>query len=209
MARTECDYCEVQDIKDDLGDQWVAGAKHDRSLELAITTASRLIDALKGWEDCHYAASDLAVVTRLYTGVDGSGREKTVDRFLDDAGLVVEVDESDDGTFVTWVRNTDFIVWPYNEAYFTRIIVLDDSGKIIPAGQEIVRITGRLGGYTTVPPIVRMATIITVARWHKRAMQMYQDTGAVESVGQLRYTKALDPIVVKMLNRLPTREHIG
>lgn len=209
MARNECDYCQVDDVKLDLGDQWVAGAKHDRALKAGIEIASRLIDEELGWENCHFAASDLAVVTRLYPGVVGSGYEKTVDRFLDDAGLVVEVDESDDGVFVTWTKDTDFIIWPYNETYFTRVIVKDDSGKIIPAGQQIVRVTGRLGGYTTPPAIVKKAAIITVARWFKRGMQMYQDTGAVAEVGQLMYTKALDPDVKEILRRLPTRKSVG
>ena len=69
--------------------------------------------------------------------------------------LRVEVDESASGTYVTWAKGTDFIVWPYSRDYFTRIVIKRGSGKIIPAGQQIVRVTGRLGGYTTVPSIVQ------------------------------------------------------
>jgi len=209
MARDECCYCEVDDVKLDLGEQWTSGAKYDRALEHAIEEASRLIDDEKGWEICHFAASDLAAVTRLYRGVEGTGTEITVDRFLNDAAVVVEVDESDSGTFTTWTQGTDYILWPYNEAYFTRILVKDDSGKLIPSGQQIVRVTGRLGAYSTPPATIKKCCIITVARWFKRAMQGYQDTGAVEEVGQLTYTKALDPDVKQMLSRIPTRIRIG
>jgi len=88
-------------------------------------------------------------------------------------------------------------------------LVKDDSGKLIPSGQQIVRVTGRLGGYSTPPATIKKCCIITVARWFKRAMQAYQDTGAVAEVGQLTYTKALDPDVKQMLSRIPTRIRIG
>jgi len=70
-------------------------------------------------------------------------------------------------------------------------------------------VTGKWGAHTAPPAVVKKAAVITTARWFKRGMQGYQDTGAIVEVGQLRYTKALDPDVKEILSVLPRRINIG
>lgn len=280
MARNECDYCEVQDIKDYSGEQWTSAGKYDGLLEGLIASASRLIDRELGWRDCHCAAEDATATVRYYDTV--ASYEMGIDRCLDGAyysantltftvigstitdtanGLAgfltgdviiisgsvsndglhkvatggvagtivtvgalvaegagatvsltvlrVEVDENASGTYVTWVKGTDFIVGPSSEDYFTRLIVKTGASKVFPTGQQLLRVTGRWGGYRTPSPEIRMAAIITTVRWFKRGMQGFQDTGAVVELGQLRYTKALDPDVKEILRVTARRAPYG
>jgi len=123
--------------------------------------------------------------------------------------LRVEVDETASGTYVTWVKGTDFIVWPYSEDWFTRLVVKATAAKVFPTGQQLLRVTGRWGGYRTPPATIKLAAAITASRWFKRGMQGFQDTGAVVEVGQLTYTKALDPDVKEMLRVTPVRVGYG
>lgn len=207
MARNECDYCEVDDIKTDMGEQWTSGVKYDRTLEWAIAHASRLIDAELGWRDCHYSAADLAIVTWYYD--TESGDEMQIDRFLDDVGFAVAVDETATGAYVVWVRNTDYIIWPDHEGYINRVLIKTGASKVFPTGQRLLEIKGRPGAHSTPPDVIRRACMITVIRWFKRAMQGYQDTGAIVELAQLRYTKALDPDVVEILSVTPRRANWG
>ena len=206
MARAECDYCEAIDIKNVLGEQWTAGVRYDALLADLIPEASRLIDREQGWGDCHYAAGDPAAVARLFDTV--SGYEMEVDRCLQ-AAAVVAVDETATGVYVVWVSGTDYLLWPYNELYFTRVIIKTGASKVFTDGQQLLRVTGKWGAATTPPDVIKLAAIITVTRWFKRGMQGFQDTGAIIEVGQLVYRKALDPDVKEMLRVTPVRVGYG
>jgi len=70
-------------------------------------------------------------------------------------------------------------------------------------------VTGKWGGVVTPPALIEKACKITVIRRFKRAMQGFQDTGAIEELGQLRYTKALDPDVKEILRRTARRVAFG
>ena len=206
MARADCDYCEVADIKSHLGAQWTSGVTYDALVGNLIPEASRLIDRETHWEDCHYAAGDPVAVARLFDTVSGS--EMEVDRCLQ-AAAAIAVDETASGLYVVWVLNTDYLLWPYNEAYFTRVVIKTGATKVFLDGQQLLQVTGKWGGVTIPPDVIKLACIITVARWFKRGMQSFEDTGAVVEVGQLRYTKALDPIVKEMLNVSFRKAHYG
>ena len=206
MARDDCDYCEVDDIKTYLGEQWTSGVKYDTLLEGLIEEASRLIDREMGWGDCHYAAGDPVAVARLFDTV--SGYEIEVDRCLQ-AAAAIAVDETVSGVYVAWVLNTDYLLWPYNEAYFIRVVIKTGAAKTFVDGQQLLQVTGTWGGATTPPAEIRMAAIITASRWFKRGMQGFQDTGAIIEVGQLVYRKALDPDVKEILGVSFRKAHYG
>lgn len=201
MVREDCDYCELADIKAHLGEQWTSGVKYDVATPLLpplITEASRLVDRELGWGDCHYAAGDATPVASARLFDTESGYEMEVDRCLQ-AAAAIAVDETASGVYVAWVINTDYLLWPYNELYFTRVVIKTGASKVFTTGQQLLQVTGKWGGTTSPPDVIKLATIITVARWFKRGMQAFQDTGAVIDVGQLVYTKALDPDVKEML----------
>lgn len=208
MARVDCDYCEIQDIKDYLGAQWTSGVAYDALLGTLVTEASRLIDRETGWGDCHYAAGDATPVAsaRLFDTV--SGYEMEVDRCLQ-AAAAIAVDETATGVYVAWVLNTDYLLWPYNELYFTRVVISTGAAKVFVDGQQLLQVTGKWGGTTSPPSVIKLATTMTVARWFKEGMQAYQDTGAIIEVGQLVYRKALGPAVKEMLRVTFRKAHYG
>ncbi|HUV74809.1 MAG TPA: hypothetical protein VMW79_10905 [Anaerolineae bacterium] len=205
--RPTCHYCTTADVKSRLGAQFTSGTTYDEELEADIEEASRLIDLEKGWEECHYSASDLAMVTRYYDGLGGT--EQEIDRFLDDAAFAVAVDDDGDGVYTAWVRNTDYITWPYNVEYITELFLATGSTVSFTVAQRSVQVTGRLGAYSEPPAVVRKAAVIMVAKAYKRGMQMFQDTGAIVELGQLKYVLAIDPEVEKILSVLPRRVNYG
>ena len=87
-----------------------ADTSYDTKLELALNAASRQIDGYCGgrrfWQDS-------TVVTRQFFADDSL--TCMVDDISTTTGLVVAVDNDDDGTFETTLTiNTDFIVLPLN-----------------------------------------------------------------------------------------------
>jgi len=49
---------------------------------------------------------------------------------------------------------------------------------------------------------VKQAVLIQAARWFKRGQQGFRDTGAIVELGQLMYTRALDPDVAALIEHL-------
>jgi len=212
MARAECAYCEVDDVKNRPGEQWTSGLKWDTVLEDWILSASRLIDREVGWLDCHFAAVDLTPGQTRYFDTEG-GTEIWIPRCTVINSLKLDFDG--DGTYeTTWTESVppavaDFVVWPYDGYSFDKIIVQEGSGNVFPVGQKRMEIQGEWGGFAIPPQIIKEACVITVFRWYKRATQMYQDTGAIVELGQLTYTKALDPDVQEALRVSARRVAVG
>lgn len=206
MARAECAYCENQNIKDHFGPQWTEGTTYDALLDDLILTASRLIDNELHWPDCHFAAGDLADQTRYFDSE--AGLELWIPRAISITSL--GVDQDADGVYEeAWVQGTDYEVWPYDLASFDKIIVKEGTTRSFPTGQRRVQIVGKFGGYTTPPQKIKQACIITASRWFKRGLQQFQDTGAIIELGELVYTKSLDPDVVEILRIEGRRLGIG
>ncbi len=62
-----------------------------------------------------------------------------------------------------------------------------------------VRVTARWGFSTTVPPIIKTATIFQAARWYMRLKSGGADTVASTDAGQLIYRQRIDPDIAMML----------
>lgn len=199
------DYATRQEVKDHLPDPaW--GTKYDALIDLLLPRASRLID-----EESNEKAGGYFVDSDSTVYLDGTGtktlhlwREPSV-RFLADTPTSIKI--SEDGSVTpadyTALAATDYILRPYNAPDYGqpyRKIDMDDlNGDYAawPKFPKAVEITGPIGWSTTVPPTIKEATIVQVVRWTKRAQQMFQDTGAIVELGQLRYTKELDPEVAR------------
>jgi len=206
MARPECGYCDKEDIKDALATQWTSGATQDTLLEDLIFKASRLIDEELHWPVCFFAIDDRAETVQYYD--TDAGLELWINRCTSIKKL--EVDQDGDQVYEeTWVEATDFVLWPYNEGWFDKVIVLEGTARSFPTGQRRVKIEGNWGGFDTPPHIIQQACLITAVRWFKRGLQMFQDTGAIVELGQLTYTKALDPDVAEIIRIFGRRVGIG
>lgn len=208
----DCIYCSAADVKARFGTQWMAGTDYDALLTELTESASRQIDDELYWGFCHFAAQDLRPGITRYFDTEG-GMEMWIPRCTKITTLRLDYDG--DGVYeTTWVENTDFIVWPYAKGSpwgdsFDKIIVKESAGVSLPTGQQRMEIKGEWGGAARPPQIIKEACAITAARWFKRGMQAYQDTGALPEMGELVYTKALDPDVQEILKKMARRVGVG
>lgn len=201
------DYCTLAELKADLIDSGLASSSdYDTVLTDMITAASRLIDREAKRKPGAFAMASTDEETRYYTG---SGcAEQWVDEL---ASAPSYVGMSEDGklqsTDYTTVSSTDYFLWPDNasedEKPYHRIDLDNINGafSVFYTFRRGVKITGVFGYAlsTAIPSDINKAAIITASRWFKRAQQGYQDSGAVPELGQLRYTKAIDPDVEEIL----------
>ena len=206
MANDYCTLAEVQAAVPDSG--LSSSTDYDALITSLITRASRLIDM-----ECKRKPGAFAVSTstsdnetRYYTGSGGS--KQWVDEM---AGEPSYVGISDDGSVASsdydTVASTDFFLWPDNAALdlvpYRRIDldILNGAYAVFYKFRKGVKVTAPFGYSTTTntPDTIKQAAIITASRWFKRGQQGFQDTGAIPELGQLTYTKALDPDVLETL----------
>ncbi len=135
---------------------------HDDLIDLAVEGASRQIDDYCGrrfWQDG-------TVVARTYHPT--TARMAFVDDISTTTGLIVKVDEDDDGTFEkTLTINTDFQVLPTNAAAeypvqpYTSIGLLDGdvtSYAHLGSGRPYLQVTAKFG-WPAVPESVERACV--------------------------------------------------
>ena len=184
----------------------------DTFLGECITRASRLIDSYTGRQGGVYAATT-DEETRYYSG-NGEDHLMT-DEFLSIATLeVAESGEIDDasganGNYTEWA-NTTYLLYPVNASQlgspYTGLEILPLGTKYgWFKGLNTIKLTARFGyaAETTdaISPIdeVQNATLTQATRLFLRARQGFEDVGAIEALGQLRYVKKLDPDVQTFL----------
>lgn len=63
-----------------------------------------------------------------------------------------------------------------------------------------VKITGRHGFSVAPPDVIKEITVIQAVRWFKRGQQAFADTSAIINLGQMAYTKKLDPDMEQVLS---------
>lgn len=74
-----------------------------------------------------------------------------------------------------------------------------DTANARGAGAPTVSVTARWGFSVSVPADIKQACIIQAARWFKRGESAWADTAASVDMGQLLYTKAVDPDIKRLL----------
>lgn len=203
------DYCTAAEVKAAMPDgSW--STTYDTLLALIVTRASRAIDRYTmRAPGAFYVSAD---VTQYF---DGNGTTKLRIGELAAAPTSVAVAETGivdgaagtGGSYTTWSAS-DYLLWPYNapndnEPYRRLDInLLNGSQAVWYPFPKAVKIVGKFGYATTVPDDIKQAAIIQASRWFKRGQQAFQDTGAVQELGQLRYTQKLDPDVAALLGFL-------
>lgn len=170
-------YCTLASLKAAIGIDSTDN-EDDVALEAAVEAASRQIEAHCGrgrkfWQDT-------AVVARTYFPTN------TATLYVDDisttTGLLVAVDDDDDGTFETSLTiNTDFIVQPVNAAAespvrpFEEIRLLDGtlSGyTALSSGRPYVEVTAKFG-WPAVPTAVERACVFQAKNIYKAPDQFF------------------------------------
>lgn len=192
------DYCTVEEIKETLADTaW--DASYDRLLSRLITSASRALDRLTGWGEGAFLVT--ADATRYFDG--SGGREQWLDALAAAPTSVAVAESGDLNSYTTWT-SSNYLPWPYNTTPYLRLDIdqLNGTKSLWYRYPKSVKVVGRFGFSTEPPADVQMATIIQATRWFKRGQQAFRDTGAIAELGQLTYTKALDPDVAEMVKYL-------
>jgi hypothetical protein len=204
------DYCTHADIEAANPDvTW--GTTYDALGALLATRASRLIDRHAKVEPGFFSVSE--DTTRWFAGTGGSslwiGRLAAAPTTVSVALTgVVDGPAGTGGTYTAYAA-TDYQLWPANALLvgepYQRIDAAGSTYTTWVAGEKTVKIVGKFGWSTTTPTEVLQAAVIQATRWLQRGRQAYQDTGAVIELGQLTYTKALDPDVVVILDSFMDR----
>lgn len=217
-GETSAAYATVKELRGQINK---ASTTTDVELALALDAVSEAIDKFCNRPDGF--ASIVNATARTYTG-NGSAIQ-WIDRCT--AVDLVEVKDSpSDTAYVSWAAD-DWIAASgdpekpdFNGLPFTFIIVstvgtfntftsgtffaglrgFRPSSAFAHRGVPTVRITAAWGEETTVPFVVKMATIAQSARWFKRGLGAWQDETATTAFGNLKFkTRKLDPDIQFML----------
>ena len=193
-------YATLSDVKAALR---VSDTLDDSLLEMAVESASRLIDGYCG--RVFYSAG---TVTRYYAPQD------TIVTDLDDYVSISEIKSSTlaDGTFDTTWQTTDYQVEPLNgiadgvtfPTY--RIRAVGDYYFPIAGDEATVRVTG-VAGWSAVPVTVKQACIIQSLRIFKRLDSPLGITFG--ELGAMRVSSRLDPDVAQLVEPLRRTRNIG
>ena len=191
-------YATLNDFKAYLFPSANYGTAEDATMESAIESASRIIDAHTN----RRFYSDTTVSARVYYA--DTRIRCTVDDFSTITGLIIKTDTGDNGTYdQTWAA-TEYILEPLNgeiggvsgQPYNTIIATIP---KLFPVtGQRPrIQVTAKWG-WASVPDTVRQACLIQAARLFRRA-QTPEGFAAGESFGAIRVSTKLDPDVQMLL----------
>lgn len=195
MAHTQ--YVDKEDLKAYIG---LSGTGQDDNIDNAINGACRQIDAICG----RVFYQDETVQIKKYTPVNAYYLD--VDDISTTTGLVVKLDDNDDGTFEkTLTLDTDFYLEPVNPAIvakisstiyyepYTSLRILDtrSSERFDPTILNHVQITAKFG-YSKVPEAIKQATLIQALRLFKRKDAPFNILGN-EQTGQIELFNKFDP----------------
>ena len=201
MAHTQ--YVDKDDLKAYIG---LTGTAQDNNIDTAIDSASRLIDSVCGRK----FSQDDSVVVKTFT--PKSSIYLDTPDISTTTGLIVKLDDNDDGTFETTLTlNTDYIVEPTNPRVikidggttyyepYNKITILDtrSSERFDPSIKNNIQITAKWG-YSIVPEDIKTATLIQALRYFKRKDTPFNTYGDVNT-GVSELFSRLDPDVQTIL----------
>lgn len=207
MATVPLAYVDTDAVKAAMPDvTW--GGKYDALLKELTEAASRKIDEAVGFPPGSYRVEVDEI--RYF---EGSGQAS---QWIDEIATTpteVAMDLIGDQVSYTVISASDYEMWPKNAVQLGQPFYRMDMRLLSNptyyhwyAYPNSIRVTGKWGWSTTVPPHVAQVTKIQVIRWFKRAQQAYEDAGAITQLGQLRYVKGIDPdLEVFLKHAIPGR----
>jgi len=191
-------YATLNDFKAYLFPSANYGTAEDATMEAAIESASRIIDAHTN----RRFYSDTTVSARVYYA--NTPIRCTVDDFSTTSGLIIKTDTGDNGTYDQTWASTEYILEPINseiggvsgQPYNTIVATIP---KLFPVTgrRPRIQVTAKWG-WASVPDTVRQACLVQAARLFRRA-QTPEGFAAGESFGAIRVSTKLDPDVQMLL----------
>jgi hypothetical protein len=195
-------YCTLAELKPELRIPVLLDTEDDTRLEVAIAAASRQIDAHCG----RFFWREAGTHTREFYANDH--RRCEVNDISTVTGLVVQVDDDDDGVFETTLTiSTDFILRPLNAADhvpvlpYDEIVLVDAINGNFPmsqSGRPGVRVTARFG-WQAVPDDVKKACLVQSAMLFKSADAVFGVTEFANAGAAMRVGRTINPIAAALL----------
>lgn len=183
-------YCTLADVKAALR---ITDAVDDSLLEMAVESASRLIDgyAYRYFYNAGTATRDFVAEDSYLT-------------IIDDLISISELKTTDEigSDYVTWSAD-DYQLRPVNgkidglSVPYTSILSTDDLLFNIKGQQALVRVTG-VWGWSAVPIAIKQATVIQSSRIYKR-LDSPLGVAGFGDLGAIRVGRALDPDVEQLV----------
>jgi hypothetical protein len=190
-------YADKTELKAYIG---LSGSGQDDNIDNALDGASRQIDKITG----RRFYQDSSAQVKTYT--PNNEFILDVDDISTTTGLIVKLDDNDDGTYETTLTiNTDFIVEPVNPdiikitggttylAPYTELRILNtrSSERFDPSIVNNVQVTAKFG-YSFIPEPIKQATLIQGLRLFKRKDAPFNILGN-EQTGQIELFNKFDP----------------
>lgn len=208
-------YLPIQSFKEGLPDEdWTE--EYNTLIDRVTEAASRVLDVYtRKPEGYWWVKDDASDETRYFESWDG--KELWFDSMpalptsleVAETGLV-DSDAGSGGTYTTWAA-TDYFLHPtnalkvgrpYEYATINYLSGTKTTWYSYPRGVKITGVFGfHQGQYPH--PLVTQAVSILAIKWFKRFQSAFQDTGAIPELGQLVYTKALDPDFIALMQQPP------
>ena len=185
-------YATLEEVKNALR---ITDSVDDTLLEMAVESASRLIDGTAGRQ--FYS---IGTATRYFVAQDDFIVE--TDDLRSDT-VIIKTSGNADGVFDTTWDSDDYQLEPLNgildgiEWPFTRVRAIGDYWWPISGGEALVEITG-VWGWTYVPIAIKQACIIQSSRIYKRLDSPLGVAGFGE-MGAMRISRDLDPDVAQLV----------
>jgi hypothetical protein len=185
-------YASLNEVKAALR---ITDAVDDALLEMAVESASRLIDghaARQFWS--------AGTASRYFVAQDDFVVE--VDD-LASGTVTVQTAQDADGIFDTTWKTTDFQLEPLNAVLdgipwpYTTIRAVGDYLWPVSGGEALVKVTG-VYGWPSVPIAIKQACIIQASRIFKR-LDSPLGVAGFGDLGAIRVTRDLDPDVAQLV----------
>lgn len=175
----------------------IADNQDDVHLAVAITAASRAIDATANRQFGKVAVPE----PRLYTA-RWSGRRGVwvipVDDLMTSAGLAVDVDSDGAGDYAPV---TGYQLRPYNAAPVGRpweVVTVDPANAALTGRAGAVRVTAAWG-WSAVPVTVKSACLLQASRFFARREAPFGVAGSPDAGTEMRLLARVDPDVAVSL----------
>jgi hypothetical protein len=185
-------YASLNEVKAALR---ITDAVDDALLEMAVESASRLIDghAARQFWSAGTAARYFVAQDDFVVEVDD----------LANGTVTVQTAQDADGIFDTTWKTTDFQLEPLNAVLdgipwpYTTIRAVGDYLWPVSGGEALVKVTG-VYGWPSVPIAIKQACIIQASRIFKRLDSPLGIAGFGD-LGAIRVTRDLDPDVAQLV----------
>ena len=212
-------YASVVELRNQINK---TGTGDDDELALLLDAASQAIDNHCNRPDGFIA--DVSASARVYTG--SGGPFQFIDECVSISTVAVK-DSPTDSTYTSWSSSdwTGFAGDPNNPEFqptvkqkpYTAVMIAAGgsyshftSGKYtsrrgfrpsfyVARGVPTVQVTARWGYAAEVPDAIKQACLTQAARWYKRGQSAWADAVGNPELGQLMYTKKLDPAIQHIL----------